>query len=228
MSAVITRKKQTVPRWAMSFDCETSGLIPGKYVGEHQMISFGAVIFDCRTYEIIDKLYVEIQFDESKKWDAGAERVHGLSREHLKKHGISEEDALVKLLELQLKYFGPEEDVLIMAHNPNFDKAWLQDLYDRYEINAKIWFRAIDTCAIAMAMLGVARSDDLYEACQLPKRAEHNALEDALYSVYAMKYLRTALDSGMKATKAMNYLTSSLPSSAFTPEILTSLEQILS
>lgn len=190
MSAVITRKKQTVPRWALSFDCETSGLIEGVYVGKHQMISFGAVIFDCRTYEVIDKLYVEIKFDDTKVWDDYAEKVHGLSREYLAEHGVHEEDALVQLLEMLLKYFGPEEEILIMAHNPNFDKAWLRDLFQRYDVNAKIWFRAIDTCSVAIAMLEVVRSDDLYAATGLEKRGQHNALQDALYSIEAMKYVK--------------------------------------
>lgn len=198
MSAIITRKMQTVPKCALSIDWETSGYSAPDYASKHQGISFGAVVFDARTFDVIDTLYCEIKFDgQTYKWDDGAQKVHGLSREHLEQHGVTQEEAAVQLAELCLKYFGPEEEILIAAHNPNFDKAFTRQLFDKFGLNIKLWFRAIDTCCLASVLLGVVKSDDLYAMLGLPARTAHNALEDALYTVESCRLLKQTYMRGL-------------------------------
>jgi DNA polymerase III epsilon subunit-like protein len=193
-------KSQDLPKYALSLDWETSGYSSPNYADKHQGISFGAVVFNARTFEIVDTLYQEIKFDATKyEWSDGAEKIHGLSREHLEKNGVSQEEAAVALGEMLLKWFGPDEQILILAHNPNFDKAFAKQLFDAVGLPVKIWFRAIDTCAIAAVTFGVLKSDALYDAVGLPPRTAHNALEDAIYSVEACRAVKEIFNAGLQA-----------------------------
>jgi hypothetical protein len=76
-----------LPSFGLAIDFETSGYSIPNYAAKHQGISFGAIIFDVRTLEPVEALYQEIKFNDKYSWDAGAEKIHGISRPHLATHG---------------------------------------------------------------------------------------------------------------------------------------------
>lgn len=136
-------------KFGVSLDWETSGSEwGGDSSKEHQGVSFGAVIFDTKTFDEVDSIYREIIFDPNNglkwqglpyKWDQSAERIHGLSREYLLQNGITQEEAATDLLGLIMEYCGsgilntPEnknnyENLLFLGHNSGFDVRFTNQL----------------------------------------------------------------------------------------------------
>src|SRR5271167_969745 len=113
---------QQTPEFGLAIDWETSGAIfGGDSSKDHQGLSFGAIVFRTKNFEPVAKLYRLIKFNEKYTWTEGAQKIHGLTKEYLEQNGISQEDAATDLLEMILKYFGPDSRVMILGHNPDFD-----------------------------------------------------------------------------------------------------------
>src|SRR5271154_894111 len=93
---------QQTPEFGLCIDWETSGAVfGGDSSKDHQGITFGAIVFRTKDFSIVEKLYVEIQFDDKKyKWTEGAQKIHGKTREYLKEHGVTQEDAAIQLASL--------------------------------------------------------------------------------------------------------------------------------
>lgn len=190
MSDVI--KKQKLPTHAICIDWETSGSAWGQdSTIDYQGLSFGAAIFRLSDFEIVDTLYCEIQFDESKyKWSDQAQNIHGLTREHLAANGMSQEDAAVALMSLYIKYFAPDEYVYILGHHVDFDIEFTKQLLVPFGIMFNIGATRIDTSGAGLIMFGIHKSEDLFQFLGLPPRQTHNALEDVLLTVQAAKNMR--------------------------------------
>lgn len=186
-------------KYALGFDCETTGLALGsldpsfdeKTQTEYQAISMGMVIIDMDTLKEIDHLYLEIKWNGTSKWTEGAQKVHGLTRQHLEENGFSEEEAVVAICNFLLKYFGPETDIRLIGHNvATFDRYFLARLCNKFQIPLRFGNRHIDTFAIGVTTFGAFNSDDLFEAIGLEARGDHNALEDARSAVQVVRVVR--------------------------------------
>lgn len=205
MSKSIYKKQQT-PTRGLCIDWETSGATwGGDSSKDYQGLSFGAIVFDTETFEPVEKLYREIKFNADKyQWSDGAEKIHGLSREYLEENGVSQEDAATDLLELILKYFGPESKVMFLGHNPEFDRRFTNQLLGSVEFefsvervnldftHIQLHHVVLDTSALGFITLGLYKSDLLFEKMGFEDRGDHNALIDAeqtLMTCYIIKNL---------------------------------------
>lgn len=191
-----TQKK--LPTHGFGIDWETSGSIfGGDSTEKYQGISFGAVIFRLDSFEPVETLYREIKFDASKyEWTAGAERVHGLSREHLAEHGVPAEEAAVDLMTFFTKYFAPDEMVFLLGHHCEFDFAFSEQLLKPLGIMYKAFTR-VDTAGAGLINFGIHKSSDLFSFLGLPDRDKHNALEDILLTLQSAKMMRVISNSAL-------------------------------
>ena len=189
-----------VPKRGLAIDWETSGYSVPDYAKSHQGISFGALIFDIATFEIVETLYLEIKFDDSKyKWDDGAEKVHGLSRAHLEAHGVTQKEAAERLATLVLKYIGTDK-IVALGHRVVFDISFTDQLMETvgFEFN---WDPIkLDSAAIALTFLGVSWSDELFEMMGMPPRDKHDAMEDIVYTLSSVKAIRDYFIAGLAST----------------------------
>lgn len=191
-----------LPTFILSIDWETSGSSFGQLeetTRRYQGISFGAVVATLDGLEIVDSTYQEIIFDPKRfAWSEEAERIHGLSQAHLLRHGVTQEQAAIALGSLVLKYFG-NTPVICAGHNVQFDVAFTRQLMSTFNCMFDVSHRMLDTSSIGLALFNIKNSDELYEFLGLPVRQHHNALEDAIYTVEALRIIRE-LSSAMLST----------------------------
>lgn len=183
----------------LSMDCETSGLSFNSHdpsIG-YQSVSWGLVVGDAETFKPIDELYVEIKWDGKSKWEQKAEKVHGLSKEYLEEHGLSNAEAVATIAEFVFKYWPPNaqissnRNVRCLGHNvASFDIWFMRQLLEPHDLMFRTGSRYIDTSSAAMIMLGVFNSDDLFAELGLQKRDKHNALDDARMTLQSAKIMR--------------------------------------
>ena len=188
-------------KYTLAADCETSGLCfssdnpacnpdTGE---EYQALSWGLIVVDTDTLEAVDSLYVEIQHDPKYTWSDGAQKVHGMTREYLKENGVPMEEAVTQIASLILKYWGPSSPVCLLGHNvATFDLPFLRHTLRSQGIEVKFANRHIDSFAAGVSTFQTYNSDDLFEAVGLPERdpAHHNALDDAMASLNAVRVIR--------------------------------------
>ena len=187
------------PKYILSLDWETSGSTFGSLeqtTSQYQGVSFGAVVADTETLEIVDTIYEEIQLNPKYGWSPEAEKIHGLSLAHLTANGVTQEQAAVSLGSLILKYFG-NTPVVFAGHNVEFDIAFTKQLMDQFGCMFEISHRKIDTAGIGFAMFNIMKSDELYEFLGLPERSAHNALEDAIYTIESLKTIRQLMNAAL-------------------------------
>lgn len=181
-----------VPNFGLAIDWETTGFSTPNFTARHQGISFGAIIFDVKRLVAVEELYREIKYDEKKYlWDPGAERVHGITRDHLKKRGVSPEEAATELANLVIKYVGTE-DLMLMGHRVHFDRAFTIQLMDTIGVKFEYHPTSLDTASMATVLMETSKSEEIFQTLGLPPRAKHNSLEDikhTLASVARMKEL---------------------------------------
>jgi len=198
------------PLYALSVDWETSGFTGtdygGSYAAKHQGIAIGAAVVRLSDLEIVDTLYYEIKFDETKYvWDDYAEKIHGLSREHLAQNGVDPETVATALGNLIVKYWASlDNPVSWIGHNKNFDIDFTRQLMEPFGIMFPIDNRQCDTAAVAFSVFGVWSSNELYDKVGLPPREAHNALEDCIYSVEVLKRIRTIFDYALESVSTQS------------------------
>jgi len=188
-----------LPIWGLAIDWETSGYSLPNYASKHQGISYGAIIFDVKTLEPVESLYREIQFDPKYIWDAGAEKVHGISREHLVEHGVTQELAALELVDLVNRYLG-NDSVMVLGHRVHFDKAFTNQLLDSAGMEFNWHPTTIDSCSMATILLELTYSDDIFRTLGLPQRGIHNALEDITYTLAAVQKMKEYFITGVAAS----------------------------
>lgn len=189
-------------QYLLAMDCETSGMFfnhddpsidptTGK---TFQSVSWGLVVADAITLQPIEKLYLEIKWNGESEWSERAQAIHGLTLEHLERHGLTEEEAVIEIGQLLLKYWGPDGNIRCLGHNvATFDLWFLKRLMRKFEIELKFGSRHIDTSSIAFGTIGAYNSDDLFSTLGFGERdpAKHNALDDALLALRSVKVIRT-------------------------------------
>ena len=207
MTTTTTKKKDDKkPRgyfkYVLALDCETSGVAMGcddpsfnPDTGKtYASVSWGFLVLDGATLKEVDHLYLEIKPTEGCAWDTGAEKVHGLSREYLAKHGTDEDKAVLQIAQLILKYWGPDSYINLLGHNVQFDKWFLQRLMRSQGIELNFSNRLIDTNSFGF-LIDVYNSDDLFSSLGLKERNEHNAMEDIRITAEAARIMRKLVQS---------------------------------
>lgn len=178
-----------VPKFGLAIDWETSGYSVPNYAEKHQGLSFGAIIFDVKSLEAVETIYHEIKFDPKYEWSAGAERVHGLTRDYLAKNGCEQEEAAVSLVNMVMKYIGTE-DVMLLGHRVHFDRAFTQQLTESQGIFLNYHPTTIDTASMATILLETSKSDEVFSILGLPPRGAHNSLEDIMFTLDAVRKMK--------------------------------------
>lgn len=186
-----------LPTKVLAIDWETTGYTLPNYTDKHQGISFGALVINTQTLEQVDELYRVVRYDPKYEWSVGAEKVHGLTREYLDQHGVTQEQAAVDLAELCLTHFGGTDTVLL-GHRVLFDKAFTEQLIDTIGLDLKIHPVLLDTAALGALTLGIWKSDELFELLGFDKRGKHNSLEDIKYTVEAVRKIKGLVLKGME------------------------------
>jgi DNA polymerase III epsilon subunit-like protein len=203
--------KQIDFQFALCIDWETSGADFGKDSSlTYQGLSFGAIVFNAKTLEPIEKMYVEIKFDETKwTWTEGAARIHGLTREYLDANGITQEDAAIKLAELILRYWGTDSKVLFLGHNPEFDRRFTNQLLNQigiefsvepsgtFESRIEVFHVVLDTSALGFIAFGLYKSDLLFAKIGFEERGDHNSMTDAEMTLMTCKAVRELVSAGL-------------------------------
>lgn len=180
-------------------DCETSGMSFSSDDPSHnpttdetyQSVSWGLIVADATTFEPIERLYVEIKWNGESEWSSKAQEVHGLSLEYLEANGMTEEDAVVAIASLILKYWGPDSAVSLAGHNVGtFDLPFLRRLLRSHGIEIKFAHRHVDSSSVGLATFGTFTSNGLFEAVGCEARGKHNALDDAENSLTALRTVK--------------------------------------
>lgn len=207
-------KKKTVQqpqKFGLCIDWETSGATWGGDSSiKYQGISFGAIIFDTETFTEVESMYCLVKFNPDKyEWTEGAQKIHGLTIEHLEKHGLSQEDAAVQLIELIVKYFGTDSKVMLLGHNPEFDRRFTNQLLNSVEFEFSVERKneefthiplhhvILDTSALGYITMGLYKSDLLFERMGFEERGDHNALVDARQTLETCKIIRAAFNEAL-------------------------------
>ena len=180
----------------LAMDCETTGLAvnrddpsydPENGV-EYQSVSWGLIVADAKTLTPIEKMYIEIQWNGESKWDMRAQKIHGLSKEHLEKNGFTETEAVEAIGTLIMKHWGPTVRIGTLGHNvATFDLWFLKRLFRRSGIELSFGSRHVDTSTIGFVNWGTFTSDELFKLIGFEDRGEHNALADAEMSLEAAR-----------------------------------------
>ena len=173
--------------YLLCIDFETTGLDIRE--GKHQPISVGALVVKSDTLEVVDKIYIESRFEVDRfEWQPQAERIHGLSTDHLETQPSMKEAATI-LFGFLVKYFKANDRIVIIGHNPHFDAGCLLLWMKEIGVTIKLSARRLDTFSVGFALFGVEYSDPLFELVGV-KRNAHNALEDAEATVAALQFAR--------------------------------------
>lgn len=191
---------QTTPQFGLCIDWETSGANFGEQGSaiEFQGLSIGVVVFDLKTLSPVETLYKEIKFDSTKyKWQDYAESIHGMSREYLEEHGVTQEEAAIDVASLILKYFDPQKPILFLGHNREFDISFTKQLLEPFDLMFKIHHVVLDTAGIGLITMGFYKSNLLFESLGFEARGKHNALEDALMTLESCQRIRMLINSAL-------------------------------
>lgn len=194
-------------------DWETTG-IPDPfnlepYVTGPQGIQCGmAVVEDIYdTWEIVDEFQMTLKWLGPDKdvadpdlpgmtWNEGAYRIHGMSKTYLREMPHPE-DMASPYRKFLSKSFSPGEPMLFCGHNPSFDMYFNYQfiLFSGLVDDASIRFhhRLLDTFTAGLFALGLANSDELFEAAGCPPRSDHNAMEDVRHTVQAARFITQQL-----------------------------------
>ena len=199
-------------QYLLAIDCETTGLCFNSNdpsydpnTGErHQTVSWGIIVADAETLKPVEELYVEVKWNEHSikqresdpQFGKRAEGIHGLSYSHLEQNGFSEEDVVVAIGGLIMKYWGPEVSIRTLGHNVHtFDMPFLRDMFARQDVHLKFGNRHYDTNSIGFATFGTFNSDELFKQCGFEERGTHNALDDAHMALGSARVIKTAFQA---------------------------------
>ena len=167
-------------------DIECSGPVPHLY----DMISLGAVPVTAGSdgkFHVGEQFYVEI-CPTAPRIDKGAMAVNDLDIEALRRDGLSLHAALVKLSEWVALHTAPESQPVFVGHNAPFDWSFVAYGYVISDLKNPFGYKALDTKALSMGVLGWHWLDTNKERLQtelgLPEQEAdqvHRADYDAWY-----------------------------------------------
>lgn len=199
-------------QYLLAIDCETTGLcfsndspVHNPKTGEyHQAVSWGIIVADAKTLTPIDEVYVEIKWNDNSikqrnktpSFGKKAETIHKLTQNHLEINGVSEEEAVVTIANIIVKYWGTDNNIVTLGHNVHtFDMPFLRDLFRRNGVPLKFANRHYDTNSVGFITVGAFNSDDLFNTMGMEARGTHNALDDAKMALESARRIRLLWDA---------------------------------
>jgi ribonuclease T len=178
-------------------DIECSGPVPHLY----DMLSLGAVavVAEGDGYTVLDAVfYVEIQ-PTAPHVDPGAMAVNGLDLDRLRTEGRPLGEALDQLGAFVAEHRRPDTKAVFVGHNAPFDWSFVSYAYQATGRSNPFGYKALDTKALAMGILGVhwfdANKEVLAERLTLPAVEPgkvHRADYDAFYQAHILARLLEA------------------------------------
>lgn len=197
----MNNKKRPEMDYILGMDCETTGINFDSYQPSkgHQAISWGFLVIDARTLEIIEELYFEIKWNDEMKakrkenpyFSDKAEGIHGLTYDYLEENGIEEEEAARQIASLIYKYWGPNNTISSLGANTvKFDMDFFMSLLNKFGIDPRIAARHVDSHSIGFATVGSFSTDEFFTTMGLEKRKKHNSLEDVKMTLEAIRRVR--------------------------------------
>lgn len=174
-------------------DIECSGPVPHLY----DMISLGAVrvVKGEQGWEIGEPFYVEIR-PTAPRVDAEAMKVNGLDLERLRREGLPLREALERLSAWVAQQTERRSKPVFVGHNAPFDWSFVSHAYAWCDLPNPFGYKALDTKALAMGVLGVhwfdAHKELLQKELGLPEQDRektHRADYDAWYQALILARL---------------------------------------
>jgi len=185
----------------LAMDSETTGLDfrADDPSDGHQPISWGIIVADTVTFEPIEELYLEIKWNaisiQSRKKDPTfgkkAEEIHGLTKSHLDENGVTEEEAVIQIANLIIKYWGPNNAIATLGHNvATFDMPFLRAMFRRHDIPLRFTNRHFDSNSLGLGTVGAFTSNSLFDTMGFDERTDHNALDDCKMSLDSFRIIK--------------------------------------
>lgn len=185
----------------LAMDCETTGL---NFSGDdpsdgHQPISWGIIVADTVTYEPVEELYLEIKWNPTSirsrkvdpKFGKKAEEIHGLTKTYLDENGVDEEEAVLQIATLIIKYWGPSNAIATLGHNvATFDIPFLRAMFCRHDVPLKFTNRHFDSNSLGLGTVGAFTSNALFDTMGFDERSDHNALDDCRMSLESFHIIK--------------------------------------
>ena len=174
-------------------DIECSGPVPHLF----DMISLGAVCVTKRDrgFSIGNPFYVEIR-PTAAHVDAGAMAVNRLDIEALRRHGTPLAEALERLDAWVASSCEAGTRPVFVGHNAPFDWSFVNYAYHRCGRPNPFGYKALDTKALAMGVLGVHWFDSHKEMLQrrldLPE-VQHDRVHRADYDAWFQAHILVRL-----------------------------------
>ena len=174
-------------------DIECSGPVPGLY----DMVSLGAVpvVETPDGYEIGSDFYVEIR-PQAPRVDAGAMAVNGLDIDALRRDGTPLAQALERLTAFVEAETVAGSKPVFVGHNAPFDWSFVNWSYHACDQANPFGYKALDTKALAMGVLGLhwfdsnkERLDELLDLPPVEAGLVHRADYDARYQAHILVQL---------------------------------------
>ena len=196
-------------QYVLAMDAETTGL---KFNSDdpsigHQAVSWGFIVAEAATLKPIEKLYVEVKWNEDSiaarkadpKFGTYAEKIHGLTYDYLEENGMDEVEAVEEIGTMILKYWA-DGNIRCLGHNvATFDIWFLKRMMRRYDIELKFGARHIDTSGAGFINFETYTSDALFELVGFDARDDHNALDDAEMALESARAMREIFKLGLEA-----------------------------
>lgn len=174
-------------------DIECSGPVPGLY----DMLSLGAVpvVQSAQGYDIGETFYVEIR-PTAPRVDAGAMKVNGLDLERLRREGSELGQALDALTAFVREHTVEGSKPVFVGHNAPFDWSFVSYAYHASGRDNPFGYKALDTKALAMGVLGLhwfdSNKETLDERLNLPA-VQHDKVHRADYDAWYQAHILAAL-----------------------------------
>ena len=170
----------------VSVDVEASGPAPST----SSLLAIGACLVD----DPDQGFYVELRPVPGARWDDAAERIHGLTREHLLEAGLEPAAALQAFADWIERVRGGGTAVFV-GFNAPFDWMFVADAFHRHLGHNPFGISGLDEKAYFMGKHGVERWSDTTKVAvrrRYPTEMSHthNALEDAREQAELMRDLR--------------------------------------
>jgi len=146
------RRAPRAETW-ISVDVETSGPAPG--VGS--LLAVGA----CVVGRPDDAFYVELRPVPGTVWNAEAEVIHGLTRDHLAEHGLEPAEAMGRLAGwiARLPSVVRGERPVFVGFNAPFDWMFVADYFWRFHGSNPFGISALDIKALYLGLAWPAVTD---------------------------------------------------------------------
>lgn len=179
-------------------DIECSGPVPALY----DMLSLGAVpvVQTAQGFDIGETFYVEIR-PTAPRVDPGAMKVNGLDLEALRRDGSELGEALDALTAFVRAHTLAGSKPVFVGHNAPFDWSFVSYAYHACGRENPFGYKALDTKALAMGVLGLhwfdSNKETLEERLALPAvegDRVHRADYDAWYQAHILAALLGAVE----------------------------------